>query len=82
MEPLLRPDKPGYFWKYTPYRRQEASWHVVKAALIEWETDSECSDERVLACTGGGVWTRCDRINRDGQDDGTRYFPANPPQYP
>ena len=76
VKPLVRPDSPGFFWLWFEGERNP-QWHIVTAKVIDWG-----EGERVLACTGGGCWQRCDMINREGYDDGSRYFRATPPTLP
>jgi hypothetical protein len=80
VQPLVRPDSPGFFWRLFEWGRNGAQWHIVTAKVIDWADDDD--GERVLACTGGGCWHRCDMINREGYDDGSRYFRATPPTWP
>jgi hypothetical protein len=81
MNELLRPDSPGFFWCLRQGGRDGAQWHMVTAKMIHWPEEDD-NAERVLSCTAGGCWQRCDMINRPGYDDGTRYFRATPPAWP
>jgi len=77
---LVRPDGPGFFWCLRAGGRNGSQWHMVTAKMIGWP-EEEDDAERVLACTAGGCWIRCEIINRN-HDDGTRYVRATPPPLP
>lgn len=77
MEELIRPNSPGFYWELVQSTNGSSEWRIVTVEMIYF--GEEDSGERVLACTSGGVWARCDMINANGRDNGSRYFRANPP---
>ena len=75
--PKIRPDSKGWWWRH--YRGKNGDeWEIGKAEMIYWEDAGEPVQERVLAWTTGGSWTRCDFINLRS-DAGTRWIKAEPP---
>ncbi len=69
----LRPDSEGWWWRLC-----KGEWECGKAEYIQWEDAGEPEQERVLAWSRGGCYTRCDQINLR-LDSGTRWFKATPP---
>jgi hypothetical protein len=73
----IRPDSEGWWWRH--YRGKHGDeWKIGKAEMIYWEDAGEPVQERVLAWTTGGCWTRCDNINLRS-DAGTRWIKQTPP---
>lgn len=66
-----RPDSEGFWWCL---RGKE--WSIGRAEIIHWGDEDD--GERVLAWTAGGVYARCDQINKFN-NAGTRWIKANPP---
>jgi len=73
----IRPDSEGWWWRlYNGKNGPE--WDIGEARVIYWEESAEPEQERLLAWTSGGCWTRCDKINLRA-DAGTRWIKATPP---
>ena len=73
----IRPDSKGWWWRHHQGKNGD-EWAIGKAEMIYWEDAGEPVQERVLAWSTGGAWTRCDLINLRS-DSGTRWFKATPP---
>ncbi len=69
----LRPDSEGWWWRLC-----KGEWECGKTEYIAWEDAGEPEQERVLAWSRGGCYTRCDYINLRS-DSGTRWIKVPPP---
>lgn len=69
----IRPDSEGWWWRLC-----KGELEIGKAEYIAWEDAGEPEQERVLAWSRGGCYTRCDYINLRS-DSGTRWIKATPP---
>lgn len=78
VEQKSRPDSEGWWSRLSRGTRGGDQWEIGKAEMIYWEESGEPEQERVLAWSTGGAWTRCDYINQR-TDTGTRWFKQMPP---
>lgn len=76
-EYLIRPDAPGHYWRF----RQSHPPDVVHAKMIWWNDDE--TQPKVLACTAGGAWFRCDHFGTEKSlMPGALFVRINPPKNP
>ena len=73
----IRPDCEGWWWRLWN-GKNGPECEIGEAKVIYWEESAEPEQERLLAWTSGGCWTRCDKINAP-RDSGTRWFRQEPP---